>query len=254
MRNPSIRTLAKAVLPNATRRWIRAQQRRLNCWPPVGWVQFGSVRRLQPVSRTFGIDRGVSIDRYYIENFLARHALDIRGCVLEIANSEYTSRFGDGRVIKSEVLHVQEGNPRATLVADLACANQIASNSFDCIILTQTLQFIYDVRAAIVNLYRILKPGGILLATLPGISQISRYDMDRWGEYWRFTTLSARKLFEEAFPSDRITVHTHGNVLAANAFLQGLAVEELCRQKLDYQDPDYQLVITVRAAKSEGCL
>ena len=215
-------------------------------------MQFGSLRRLQPVSRTFGTDRGVSIDRYYIENFLTRHAPDIHGCVLEIANSDYTRRFGDGRVIKSEVLHVHEGNPRATIVDDLASGNRIASNSFDCIILTQTLQFIYDVRAAIFNLHRILKPGGILLATLPGISQISRYDMDRWGEYWRFTTLSARKLFEQAFPSDRITVRTYGNVFAANAFLQGLAVEELCRHELDYQDPEYQLLITVRAANLES--
>jgi SAM-dependent methyltransferase len=198
------------------------------------------------------MDRGASIDRYYIEKFLTRHSPDIHGCVLEIANSDYTRRFGEGRVIKSEVLHVQAGNPRATIVDDLASGNQIASNSFDCIILTQTLQFIYDVRAAIFNLYRILKPGGILLATLPGISQISRYDMDRWGEYWRFTTLSARKLFEHAFPSNRITVRTYGNVLAANAFLQGLAVEELRRHELDYQDPEYQLLITVKAAKLES--
>lgn len=252
MTSTSIRTLAKAVLPNRTRRWISAQQRRLNCWPPVGWVKFGSLRRLQPVSRTFGIDRGESIDRYYIEHFLARHAPDIRGCVLEIASNDYTRRFGGERVTRSEVLHVQEGNPRATIVDDLTSANQIESDSFDCIILTQTLQFIYDVHAAISNLHRILKPGGVLLATLPGISQISRYDMDRWGEFWRFTTLSAHKLFEQAFAADRITIQTYGNVFTANAFLHGLAVEELRPRELDYQDPDYQVIITVRAAKLEN--
>jgi SAM-dependent methyltransferase len=252
MGNSSIRTLAKAVLPERTRRWISAQQRRLNCRPPIGWVQFGSLRRLEPVSRTFGLDRGISIDRYYIEQFLARHALDIHGRVLEIANSEYTKRFGADRVTNSDVLHVQEGNPKATIVADLASANEIASNRFDCIILTQTLQFIYDLRTAIVNLHRILKPGGVLLTTLPGISPISRYDMDRWGEYWRFTTLSARKLFEHAFTANRITVGVYGNVLAANAFLQGLAVEELRPHELEYQDPDFQLLITVRAEKSEN--
>lgn len=252
MASTSIRTLAKAVLPNRTRRWISAQQRRLNCWPPVGWVQFGSLRRLQPVSRTFGIDRGASIDRYYIEHFLARHAPDIHGCVLEIASNDYTRRFGEGRVARSEVLHVQEGNPRATIVDDLTSAKRIAPNSFDCIILTQTLQFIYDVRAAISNLHRILKPGGVLLATLPGISQISRYDMDRWGEYWRFTMLSAHKLFEQVFAADRVTIQTYGNVLTANAFLQGLSVEELRPRELDYQDPDYQVIITVRAVKLEN--
>jgi len=104
------------------------------------------------------------------------------------------------------------------------------------------------VRAAIFNLYRILKPGGILLATFPGISQISRYDMDRW----RFTTLSAQKLFEEVFSPVNVTVASYGNVLAANAFLHGLAGEELRPQELDHQDPDYELLITVRAIKSKG--
>jgi ubiquinone/menaquinone biosynthesis C-methylase UbiE len=123
------------------------------------------------------------------------------------------------------------------------------SSTFDCIIFTQTLQYIYNVRAAVGTLYRILKPHGILLATLPGITQISRYDMDRWGEYWRFTSLSARRLFEEWFPSTEVMVHAYGNVLVATAFLQGLAVEELRKEELDYLDPDYEVLVTVRAAK-----
>ena len=107
-------------------------------------------------------------------------------------------------------------------------------------------------RAAIVALHRILKPGGVLLATFPCISQISRYDMDRWGEYWRFTTRSAQRLFEEAFLPTNVSVESYGNVLAANALLHGLAAEELRHQELDHQDPDYQLLITVRAVKSKG--
>jgi SAM-dependent methyltransferase len=193
-------------------------------------VRFGDLRRLKPISRVFGFDRGLCIDRYYIENFLAKHAEDIRGHVLEIGDDTYTRRFGGDRVARSDVLHVQEGNPKATIVADLTCADSIPSDTFDCIIFTQTLQFIYDVRAAIRHLYRILKPGGVLLATFPGISQISRYDMDRWGDYWRFTTLSARRLFEEVFPPGNVTVRAYGNVLAAVAFLHGLSAEELRRE------------------------
>jgi len=251
MRNASIRTLAKAVLPRRTRDWISAQQRRFNCWPPVGWVQFGSLRRLQPVSRVFGFDRGQCIDRYYIENFLARYAQDIHGSVLEVANNAYTMRYGGARVTQSDVLHVKEDNPRATIVADLSSSNSIPSNNFDCIIFTQTLQFIYDSRAAVLTLHRILKPGGVLLATMAGISQISRYDMDRWGDYWRFTSLSARRLFEKVFLPADVTVRSYGNVLTANAFLHGLATEELRQQELDYDDPDYELLITVRAVKAE---
>jgi SAM-dependent methyltransferase len=244
-----VKAALKALLPAPARHWLRAKFQRLTVWPPVGSVRFGDLRRLKPISRVFGFDRGLCIDRYYIENFLAKHAEDIRGHVLEIGDDTYTRRFGGDRVARSDVLHVQEGNPKATIVADLTCADSIPSDTFDCIIFTQTLQVIYDVRAAIRHLHRILKPGGVLLATFPGISQISRYDMDRWGDYWRFTTLSARRLFEEVFPPGNVTVRAYGNVLAAVAFLHGLSAEELRREELDYHDPDYELIITVRAVK-----
>jgi glycosyltransferase involved in cell wall biosynthesis/peptidoglycan/xylan/chitin deacetylase (PgdA/CDA1 family)/SAM-dependent methyltransferase len=213
-----------------------------------GEVQFGTLRRVTPVSKDWGFDRGRPVDRYYIEKFLARYAKDIRGEVLEIGDNSYTREFGANQVTKSDVLHVVEGNPQATLVADLTCAPQIFSRSFDCIILTQTLQLIYDVRAAIQTLYRILKPGGVLLATFPGISQTNDRE---WGNnwYWNFTTLSARRLFEEVFSAADVRVEAFGNVLAATSFLHGLAVEELTPEELDYHEPGYDVTITVRAEK-----
>jgi ubiquinone/menaquinone biosynthesis C-methylase UbiE len=153
-------------------------------------------------------------------------------------------------VAKSDVLHVWDDNPQATIVTDLTCADHIPSDTFDCIIFTQTLQFIYDFHAALRHLHRILKPGGALLATFHGISQISQYDMDRWGEYWRFTTLSAERLFTEFFSPETVTVKAHGNVLTAIACLHGLTVEELTRKELDYRDPHYEVLISVRAVKS----
>jgi SAM-dependent methyltransferase len=205
-----------------------------------------------PISRIFGLERGQSIDRHYIEGFLLGHALDVQGNVLEVARDTYTTRFGGGRVRQSHILHVQEGNPEATIVADLTDAHcPLASDTFDCIILTQTLHLIYDLRAAIHTVHRILKPGGVVLATVPGISQISRYDMDQWGDYWRFTSASARRLLEESFvPPGSVTVRTYGNVLAATAFLNGLAAQELRKEELDQHDPDYQVLIAVRAQKS----
>jgi len=254
MRSGLISKRLIAVIPLAARRWLRRRWEYLTCWPPVGAVRFGNLRRLAPVSRTFGLDRGACIDRYYIEAFLSRYAADIRGHVLEIGDDSYTRKFGAGRVAQSDVLHLQAGNPTATLTGDLTSATHIPSDTFDCIILTQTLQFIYDVRAALSHLHRILKPGGILLATIPGISQISRYDMERWGDYWRFTTLSTRRLFEEIFPKSNVTVQAYGNVLTAIAFLEGLAVKELKREEIDHLDADYELIITVRAKKPEGAL
>jgi SAM-dependent methyltransferase len=217
--------------------------------PPVGEVSFGSFRRVKPISGQFGFDRGRPIDRYYIENFLARHADDIQGRVLEIMNDSYTRKYGAGQVEISDVLDVAEDNPNATIVADLNHADHVQSDTFDCIIFTQTLQLIYDTRAAIRTLHRILKPGGVVLATFPGISQAKGGD---W--YWRFTPQSARRLFEEVFSGSNVEVETHGNVLAAISFLHGLAVEELRHQELDRVRPGYDVSITLRAVKAEATL
>jgi SAM-dependent methyltransferase len=243
----ALNSLAQRI-PVTTKRSIIRYTR----WPPVGWARLGSLRRTKPISPSWGTERGQPVDRYYIEGFLAANAGDIRGRVLEIGDNSYTRAFGKDRVTRSDVLHVVEDRPQVTIIGDLTNADHIPAETFDCIILTQTLQAIFDVAAAIRTVHRILKPDGVLLATIPGISQISRYDMDRWGYYWSFTSRSAEELFAAAFPRDRVQVETHGNVLAAVAFLHGLASTELRRAELDYRDPDYQLLITVRAVRFGG--
>jgi SAM-dependent methyltransferase len=232
------------------RRWLHAKWQSIHAAPRVGGVRFGSLRRVTPLSREFGYDRGLPIDRYYIERFLSANAADVRGHVLEIADNSYTRRFGGNRITQSDVLHVEDGHPAATIVADLTHGDNIPSATFDCVILTQTLQFIYDVPAALRTVRRILKPAGVLLATAPGISPISRYDMERWGCYWAFTSRSARVLLEGLFPASEISIDTRGNVLAASAFLYGMAAEELHHDELDAWDPDYQVVITMRAVRA----
>jgi SAM-dependent methyltransferase len=205
----------------------------------------------QPVSRVFGFDRGTPIDRYYIERFLEENKPDIAGRVMEVGGPSYTRRFGEGRVTRIDVLHATAGNAHATLVGDLGSGVGIPEEAFDCIVLTQVLPFLFDVGGAVRTVWRALRAGGVVLATVPGISQISRYDMERWGDFWRFTDLSARRLFEEAFVATggTVGVRTAGNVAVANGFLQGMAVEEMSGEELDAVDPDYQVVITIRAKK-----
>jgi SAM-dependent methyltransferase len=243
------RSLARRGLPRPILEWIRARRSGRDYVPPVGAVRFGSLRRVTPLSTTFGYDRGQPIDRYYIERFLSAHRTDVKGRVLEVVDDTYTLQFGGDRVTRADVLDVDGRNARATIVADLAGPGGIPENAFDCVILTQTLLLVYDVPAALATVQRILKPGGVLLATVPGISQISRYDMDRWGDYWRFTTRSARRLCEDAFPGAEVSVAARGNVLSAAAFLFGLAAAELKAGELDHHDPDYELVITMRVVK-----
>jgi SAM-dependent methyltransferase len=213
-------------------------------------IDFGGLLRLKPVSREFGFDRGQPIDRHYVETFLAQHAEDVKGRVLEIGDNSYTRYYGGERVTRSDVLHVAPDNPAATIVGDLAHADHIEADSFDCFILTQTLHLIYDVPQAIRTIYRILKPGGVLLATFPGISQISD---DQWASewLWSFSSLSAQRLFAELFPVANLQVSTYGNVLTATAFLQGLSAQEITEEELSYHDSRYELLISVRAVKPE---
>ncbi|MBI3769072.1 MAG: class I SAM-dependent methyltransferase [Deltaproteobacteria bacterium] len=247
----AVRAIGTALLPVDVRNWIRTQQRRYGLqWTRVGTVEFGHLRRVSPISPVFAFDRGQLVDRYYIEQFLSACSVDVRGCVLEMMDDTYTRKFGGARVTRNDVFHSVAGNPRATIVADLTGENSIPDDAFDCIICTQTLQFIYDFRAALRELHRILKPGGVLLLTTHGTSRIGRREgVDSWGEYWRFTAQSMRRLLTETFSGADVRIDVYGNVLAAVANLHCLAAEELTRAELDHRDPDYEVLLAVRAVK-----
>ncbi len=246
------RTIAsiKHFVPAPLRTWLGKQRRRFSLSPPVGWVRFGSLRRMEPISDDFGFRRGLPIDRYYINQFLSNHTADIKGRVLEFGDDDYTRKFGSDRVTKVDVLCPSPECRMATIVADLADADHIPSDTFDCIICIQTLPCVYDLETAMKTLYRILKPGGVLLATNPGIGKIDEESMRLWGQYWRFTSLAIQLLLEKTFSPEAISIKTYGNVLAATAFLQGIATEELKEKELEYHDPDFQVSIASRAVKT----
>jgi SAM-dependent methyltransferase len=220
------------------RKWIRRLTR-----PAV----LGTLRRTSPLSDVWGFDRGNPVDRFYIESFLAEYRQDIVGRTLEVQNSAYTKLFGTG-VTRCDVLDIDSSNKDATLIADLSTADLLPSNSFDSFILTQTLQFIYDTRAAICHAHRILRPGGVLLATVPSVTRI---DSDYMADFWRYTVPSCSRLFEEAFGPDNATVRSYGNVLACVAFLTGMAADELSQRDLETTDEAFPLIIGVRAVKAK---
>lgn len=248
---PAVRAALLRRIWRRIRRGIAAAIRRGAPAPRRRSVRFGDLRRLTPISEVFGFDRGQPIDRRYIEAFVARHRADVRGRVLEFGDAVYTTRFGGDRVAHSDVWHVEEERPGTTIVGDLTRADHVPSEAFDCIICTQTLHLIYDLPAAVRTLHRILKPGGVVLATVPGVSRVAS---DEWGPRWcwSLTVTSARRLFEECFPTDRIEVAAAGNVLAATAFHYGLASHELRPEELDTHDPHYPVVVTVRAQKPQA--
>ena len=104
--------------------------------------------------------------------------------------------------------------------------------------------------AAVAAMYRALKPGGVLLLTCPGISQVDRRE---WGAtwFWSLTRLAAEHMFGDVFGTASVAVETRGNVYAAVCFPEGLALEEVDATKLDVFDAAYPVIVTVHARKPE---
>lgn len=239
----------RRFVPARARRKLSPVRRAFTDWRQSRPPKLGDLRRVTPIDPNWGFERGIPIDRVYVERFIGAHATDVRGHVLEIAAPDYTEKYG-AQVERVDILMATEGNPQATIVGDLTDAPHISSDSFDCAIVTQTLQFVYDVRAALATLHRILVPGGVLLATVPGVTKISRIEDEQFGEWWHYTGRSVARLAEEAFGRGNVDVETYGNVLAASAFLYGLAQSDLRPEDLDFHDPLYEVVIGLRAVKA----
>lgn len=242
--------LAKRVLPPEVRNAVvRFQKRWRLQWPPRGTVRFGSFRRLSPISPVFALDRGLPIERYYIQQFLEKHRADIRGRAMEFGDTFYLDLYGGKRVVKKEVFSYVESEG-ATIVGDLTGSGPLPAGALDCIVCTQTIQMVYDIRGAVARLHSMLAPGGVLLLTTHGTSKIGRHlDTDGWAEYWHLTQQAARSLFEENFDGD-LQIDAYGNVLAAMCALHGLASEELTREELDHKDRNFDVIVTVRAVKA----
>lgn len=203
------------------------------------------IRRLRPASR-FGFERGQPIDRYYIEKFLEENSSIIRDVCMEIRDDSYVRRFGGNRVSRCDVLDVDPTNPRATIHGDLRRLTQVPADTYDCIILTQVLQYVDDAFAAVAETFRILKPGGSLLATVPMVGPLDDHGVV---DFWRYTPNSFPWLLGRAFPRERIQTRTWGNMCTSVAFLMGLARQDLRPCQLEFVDKTYSNIISARATK-----
>jgi len=211
----------------------------------VATMNAGRIGSKRPLSKNWGYDRGTPIDRFYIEDFLAAHRSDIRGQVLEVQEDDYSRRFGGSAVTGQDVLNLDASNPKATIIGDLSDPATLPRAKFDCIVLTQTLHLVFDMAAAIANVRQALRPGGVLLITVPGITPLQPgLDYD-W--YWSLTEDSLRRLLAGSFDPSKVKLKTYGNLFAATAFLHGAAVQEVPRRKLTRFDPAYPVTVAARA-------
>ncbi len=229
----AIRTLSPSVR-KTLKFWLR--------WPRARW---GNLRRREPFSSNYGLERGTPVDRIYIEDFLARHATDVRGRTLEVKNANYTKRFGGANVACADVLDIDASNTNATVVADLGVPGSLPENVYDCFILTQTLQLVPDYETALRNSFAALRQEGVLLVTVPAVA----FWNAQINDLWRWTPAGFEVELTRCLPDAAVEVEGHGTVSASIAVLHGLVAEEMTDGDLVPSDPRYPVIVTARVTK-----
>lgn len=243
---PSSRKPSITSIPAPVRRVLRPVIAPFARRVPGRTVRWGTLRRLHPFSQHYGWERGEPIDRRYIDAFVSSQGETIRGDVLEVREPHYATRNGQG-VTRVHVVDIDRENRQATLIADLTVEGSLPAASYDCAIVTQTLQFLGDIEATLANLRQALRQDGTLLVTVPCISKVDHESP--MSDYWRWTPAGLRLLLERNFPGDRVHVEGYGNLLVGVAFLMGLAQDELLDGELAYQDSTFPLVACGRVDK-----
>lgn len=209
--------------------------------------QWGNLRRTEPFSSQFGFERGTPIDRFYVDRFLHAERAVIRGAVLEIQVSGHANKYGHD-LTRVDTLDI---SPRfsPTYHCDLADAGPIVpSDTYDCFLLPNTLSHIVRIEEALVQALRVVKPGGVILASVANLLRLTSEDED----LWRMTAAGWRHVLSRVWPGCAIDVRAHGNCLAAVAALYGLAVEELTRKELEVQDVRFPVLTTIKCVKSHA--
>lgn len=202
----------------------------------------------QPLSTRWGFDRGLPAHRYYINLFLQEFAEDFKGRCLEFQDRTYVSQFADPDRTQQDVVHIDDSNPIATIVADITKPNEIPDNAFDCVVCTHVLHLIYDFEGAIAGIHRILKPGGVLLAAVPQVSMCDESE----NELWRFTRLGLEQALSRVFGGHNVIARAYGNSIVAAGELRGMVADEFTRSELLTHDTCFAVEICGRAVKQSN--
>jgi SAM-dependent methyltransferase len=207
--------------------------------------RWGNLRRTRPFSETYGFERGTPIDRYYLHRFLDANRTLVTGDVLEVQNRTYTTRFGHHLARTDTFDIVPQSAP--TYLCDLADSSTIVpSDAYDCVLLPNTLQHFRRLDACLRNALRVVRPGGVILASAAGFVPLTADA----GDYWRLSPDGWRDTVASAWAGADVAVAGHGNCLAAIAAQLGLAVEELSGAELEVNDPRYPVLTTILCRKN----
>jgi SAM-dependent methyltransferase len=152
-----------------------------------------------------------SVRRRYLDRDLAAESGHLRGRVLEIGCGRLgrRGRYTPPREGITAWILVDRDPARSPHVCGDAGRLPILASVVDAVVCLEVLEYAWEPAAVLVEIRRLLKPGGTLLLSTPFLHRADADD-----DYWRFTEPALRRLLHE---SGFVVIHclAQGGALAA---------------------------------------
>lgn len=197
----------------------------------------------------------LSIIRYYWADFLEKQRSDIQGRALEIGETATIRYYGGPALTQADALDLSAHSPEVRIIADLARADHVPGEQYDCFLMQFTTNVIFDIESALFHAIRLLKPGGVLLTNFWCTDFYFHNGLDMGTGaplymHWFFTPIQIANLLQDlGLTEEDYQLHTYGNLLAKTAFLTNLPARELTAQERDFCDPGQPLLICGRVVR-----
>ena len=202
-----------------------------------------TLRSIKKHSEKFGFDRGTPIDRYYIDHFLKNLNLENNfNRSLEFGEILYSDSF---KVKEKYFLSHPEYETRDIasnqILFDLNSEHSYEGTKFDLILSTNVINFTKNPFVSIKHHIDMLNSRGTLVLTVSASMPISKFDAERWGDYWRFTPDGLNQLLRTL--NCEYHIKSFGSFVTSIAFLCGLSAEEIDATDLNKNDDSYPIVV-----------
>ncbi len=149
-------------------------------------------------------------ERYLLKKQIKANAYYIKGVVLDAGSGDgerYKKFFKFDKYIKLDI----DSSHHPDIVGSVEDI-PLGNNSVDSVVSTQVLEHVKNPQKAVHEFYRVLKPGGYCLTTVPQMNELH----DEPNDYLRFTKYGLEEIFRSA--GFKITlIDQRGGFWSANA-------------------------------------
>ena len=202
-----------------------------------------TLKSIKIYSEKFGFDRGTPIDRYYINTFLENLKLENSfNRSLEFGEIHYSDRFKvKEKYFLSHPAYETRAISSKQISFDLNSAHNYDGIKFDLILSTNVINFTKNPFVSIKHHMDMLNSGGTLVLTASASMPISKFDAERWGDYWRIAPDGLNQLLRTL--NCEYDIHSFGSFVTSIAFLCGLSAEEVDPLDLNENDDRYPIIV-----------